>query len=79
MRIVLHGRSDDELRFAAQLGVDGIVSGFPGSETPHGTYEYRRIVALKNRVEDAGLRLEGLALLPWHLCYKWMLGLPGRD
>lgn len=48
-------------------------------ETPHGYYEYPRLVELRSHVEAYGLTLEAMSLIPWHLCYKWMLGLPGRD
>jgi mannonate dehydratase len=34
---------------------------------------------LKSQIEEYGMKYEGVSLLPWRMCYKWMLGLPGRD
>ena len=82
MRLILNARRDDmdeSLRFAAQLGADGIMTGPRADETPRGDYEYPRLVDLRSHVESYGLALEAMSLIPWHLCYKWMLGLPGRD
>ncbi|MBC7236570.1 MAG: mannonate dehydratase, partial [Chloroflexi bacterium] len=83
MKLVLGVRSghdrDDSLRFAAQLGVDGVMTGPGRDDTPNGYYEYPWLVSLKSHAEAYGLTLEAMSLLPWHLCYKWMLGLPGRD
>lgn len=79
MKLILNGQTPDDFRFAAQLGVDGVVSQMPIEQIPHGYYEYPRLVTLKSEIEAYGLTLEGFSLLPWSLCYKWMLGLPGRD
>jgi mannonate dehydratase len=79
MRLVLHAQDREQLRYAAQLGCDGVMSGLRPDEVSRGYYEYSRLVALKSMVESFGLSLEGLGMLPWGLCYKWMLGLPGRD
>ena len=79
MKLVLSARTDERLQYAAQLGCDGVVSGLSPNECPNGYFEYPTLVALKSKVESYGLGLEGFGLLPWHLCYKWMLGLPGRD
>ena len=79
MRIILGARNDDSIRFAAQLGADGVMSGPGPDDTPNGIYEYPWLVSLKSQVEEYGLTLEAMSLIPWRLCFKWMLGLPGRD
>jgi mannonate dehydratase len=79
MKLILSGRTDEEMQYAAQLGCDGIVSGLSPQETPRGYFEYPTLVSLKSKVESYGLFLEGFGMLPWHLCYKWMLGLPDRN
>jgi len=79
MRLILHAQDSEQLRYAAQLGCDGVTSGLDPDELPRGYYEFRRLVTLKSKVESFGLSLEGFGMLPWQLCYKWMLGLPGRD
>jgi mannonate dehydratase len=79
MKLVLSARTDEQLQYAAQLGCDGVVSGLSADECPNGYFEYPALVSLKSKVESYGLSLEGFGLLPWHLCFKWMLGLPGRD
>jgi len=79
MRLILSARSDEQLRFAAQLGCDGVMSSLRPEEYPDGYFEYAPMAALKTGVESYGLTLEAFSTLPWRLCYKWMLGLPGRD
>ena len=82
MKLILPARTDhlvDSLRFCAQLGADGIMSGPGPDDTPNGYYEMNWLVDLVSSAEQFGLSVESLSLLPWHLCYKWMLGLPGRD
>ena len=82
MRLVLSAggpNRDDALRFAAQLGVDGVMSGPGREDTPNGYYEYPWLVSLKSHAESYGLTVEAMSLIAWRLCYKWMLGLPGRD
>ncbi len=82
MRIAFRDRGDltqEKLEFAAQIGVDGIVSDAPPLDKPgHGYYEFSPLVNLRTWVESVGLRLEATGL-PWRLSYKWMLGLLGRD
>jgi mannonate dehydratase len=79
MRLVLYAQDSEQMQYAAQLGCDGVMSGLHPEELSRGYYEFKRLVTLKSQVESYGLSLEGLGMLPWHLCYKWMLGLPGRD
>jgi mannonate dehydratase len=70
---------DDSLRFARQLGCDGVISGPTAEDVAAGTYRYDALVGLRSQVESYDLTLEGFGTPPWILCYKWMLGLPGRD
>lgn len=82
MKLILSARTKnlaDSLRFCAQLGADGIMCGPRPDDTPNGYYEMNWLVNLVSSADQFGLTVEALSLLPWHLCYKWMLGLPGRD
>lgn len=79
VRLILNAKSDKQLQLASQLGCDGVMSSLSPKECPHGHYEYRSLVSLRSKVESYGLTLEALSTIPWRLCYKWMLGLPGRD
>ncbi len=79
MKLVVSARTDDEMRFAAQLGVDGILSSLTAAQTPDGYFPYAALVELKSKADSYNLPIEGFSLLSWELCYKWMLGLPGRD
>lgn len=78
MRLVLSAQTDEQIQYAAQLGCDGVVSSVQ-SGRDSGYLAYADQVRLKSKVESYGLSLEGFSTPPWHLCYKWMLGLPGRD
>lgn len=82
MRLILglHGHStlQADLRFAAQLGVQGVTIAPPPDESK-GYYDFHSLVNLKTQVESYGLKLESPHLIPWTWTYKWMLGLPGRD
>jgi mannonate dehydratase len=71
--------SDERLRFAAQIGADG-VSGAP-TPGPHdkGYYDFLSLTSIKQKVESFGLDLATIRLVPWEWTFKWMLGLPGRD
>jgi len=74
--LVLPGMDEAKLRLAKQVGVDGIVAGVPGQPTD-GVWEYLPWVALRKRIEDAGLKWlvsEGIPIPP-----RVKLGQPGRD
>ena len=66
------------LRFMQQIGVDSALVA-PPCDPEVGYYEYPVLMDLKAQVEAAGLKVDGTSQIPWRLCYKWMLGLPGRD
>ena len=79
MRLVLGAQTDEQIQYAAQLGCDGVIAR-PATGGAEAQYlGYAALVRLRSKVESYGLALEGLSTPPWHLCYKWMLGLPGRD
>jgi len=79
MRLVLSARNDHGLQYAAQLGCDGVVSSIASADAADGFLDRAEMAALVERVAGYGLRIEGFSTPPWPLCYKWMLGLPGRD
>jgi mannonate dehydratase len=79
MRLVLSARNDDGLQYAAQLGCDGVMSSVASAEAPARFLDRAEMAALVERAAAYGLRVEGFSTPPWSLCYKWMLGLPGRD
>jgi len=83
MRLVLdgiHDVSDDKLTFAAQIGVSGVAAAAPDlGPSELGYYEFAPLLNLRTKVESYGLKLEAVQNLPWRWCYKWLLGLPGRD
>ena len=69
---------NQQLVFMKQIGVEGVVIG-PPVDPDKGYYEYPVLMNMKAQIEGQGLKCEGTSLLPWSMCYKWMLGLPGRD
>ncbi len=81
MRIALGqaARATDEyLSFARQLGVEGVqfnTPDLPGERR----WEVADLVALREKVESYGLRLEAIENVPNQFYEKAMLGLPGRD
>jgi mannonate dehydratase len=79
MRLVLSAQSDEELQYAAQLGCEGVMSSIASRETADGFLDRAGMAALVERAKAYGLRVEGFSTPPWGLCYKWMMGLPGRD
>lgn len=83
MRLALGAirRLDDEiLLFAKQVGATDIIVNTPEElQGGPGYYEFKDLVLLRQRVEDAGLRLAAIENVPRQWYYKVMLGLPGRD
>ncbi len=79
MRLVLSARDDEGLQYAAQLGCEGAMSSIASSETEDGFLDRAGMAALVERAAAHGLRVEGFSTPPWDLCFKWMMGLPGRD
>lgn len=81
MRVALgqFNRATDELlRFAKQLGVDGVLLNtpiLPGEKR----WEFMDLLRLRTRIEDYGLVLEALENVPVKFYDQAMLGLAGRD
>jgi len=69
---------DETLRFARQLGVDGIIVHSPRLEGD-GLWEFRPLLQLRRRVEAAGLELAAIENMPFDFYDKIAFGLPGRD
>src|SRR5579859_528099 len=70
--------TEEILTFARQVGVSGIqvnTPKLPGAQR----WELDDLVALRQRCESHGLRLEAIENVPLHFYDKAMLGLPGRD
>ena len=74
----MSGASDEDLKFAVQLGATDVVGG-GNLPTDRGYYTVEDLKGLRERVEEAGLRLSVIGGLPEELTYKIKLGLPGRD
>lgn len=81
MRVALgqfNQATDERLRFAKQLGVEGVLLNtprLPGEKR----WEFMDLVQLRSTIEEYGLRLEALENVPITFYDKAMLGLPGRD
>jgi mannonate dehydratase len=71
--------TDDHLRFARQLGCEGVVLATPARLGDKVRWEYDDLVALRKWVEGFGLRVEALQNVPHSFWMKTRLGLPGRD
>lgn len=70
--------TDERLRFARQLGVEGVLLNtplLPGEKR----WEFLDLVNLRTTIENYGLRLEAIENVPIRFYDKAMLGLPGRD
>ena len=70
--------TDVKLRYAAQIGVQGIQLNTP--LIPGDTHwEERDLRVLVERCRERGLTLEAIENVPVHFYHKAMLALPGRD
>lgn len=74
--LVLPSITESYLKLARQISADGVVTGLPprGDDPLHG---FGEIVALRKRIEDAGLRL--MVIESMAIPDRVKLGLPGRD
>ncbi len=78
MKIALSlGRSERDLRFARQLGLDYVVSALPAN--PKGYLELDDLRQAREEFAAAGLSFDVIENLPTPHYYKAMFGLPGRD
>ena len=80
----LRDPSRDQLRFIRQLGVDDVIFNFAGraANVPLSgdtSWDFQELVQLRNRVEDAGLRLAAIENVPLDFYEDIMLGGPQRD
>ena len=69
--------SEDKLRFAAQVGVDGVFGAPAPDDRNLGYYDYHNLVNVRSRVKSYGLEFS-VRLLPWTWTYKWMMIKPLR-
>jgi mannonate dehydratase len=70
--------TDEKLRFAAQIGVDGVQLN-PPKLPGEARWEEADLRGLVERTRAHGLTLEAIENVPVHFYHKAMLGLPGRD
>lgn len=73
-----HDLTDERLRFAAQIGAEGLQMNnpsLPGDER----WEEADVRALVEKTEAAGLKFEAIENVPTHFYHKAMMGLDGRD
>jgi len=75
--LVLPGLTESNLRLARQLGVTDIVSSLPADQRRGPVWEFQPLLALRKRVEDAGLTLSVIEVMPVPSRVK--LGQAGRD
>jgi len=78
----------DRLQFIKQLGVDDILlnlwgapeAGYPNLPlTGEAEWSFRNLLQLRNRIEDAGLRLNAIENFPYSFYDQVMLGGPDQD
>jgi mannonate dehydratase len=75
--------SPDKLEFAQQMGVEDVIFNFAGqaADIPlsgEHQWELQELVQLRNRVEDAGLRVAAIENVPLDFYEDIMLGRDGR-
>ncbi len=73
-----HDLTEERLRFAAQIGADGLQMNNP-SLPGEKRWEFADVKALADRVKAAGIKFEAIENVPAHFYHKVMLGLEGRD
>lgn len=72
--------SEENLIFARQIGVRDLVVVSPEGLAAEGPfYDYTRLVQLKSRIENAGLRIAAIQNIPTSWYDKIIWNLPGRD
>jgi len=70
--------TDEYLSFARQIGVQGVQLNTPDLPGDN-RWELEDVIALRERIESFGLRLEAIENLPNHFYERAMLGVAGRD
>jgi mannonate dehydratase len=74
--------TDEIITFTKQVGLQDVQLNMYGSAPSlpgAARWEYMDLLLLRNRCEDAGLRLNAIENTPPEFYDKAMLGLPGRD
>ena len=71
--------SEDRLRFAAQIGADGVSGNPPPSADDNGFYTVETLRKHKEIIESYGLKWAAVRMAPLKWTFKWMLGLPGAE
>ncbi|GAB2565210.1 mannonate dehydratase [Spirosoma areae] len=69
--------TDEQLTFAKQIGVDDIVL-FATSLESWSELSFKNLTSIRNRVEDAGLRLFSIETVPAHFYDQIILGKSGK-
>ncbi len=78
--IKLGSKVDDaQLRFARQIGCEGVVLQRPGRLPGVERWEYDDLARLRDWVQNHGLRIEALEDTPHEFWDRVRLGLPGRE
>jgi len=78
MKIALHlGMSEQQVRFATQLGLEHVVSSLPAN--PKGYLELDDLLRAREFFGRVGLSFDVIENLPVPHYHKAMFGLPGRD
>jgi len=71
--------SEDRLKFAAQIGADGVSGNPPPGADDDGFYTVETLRKYKELIESYGLQWAAVRMAPLKWTFKWMLGLPGGD
>ena len=69
--------SEDRLKFAAQIGADGVSGAPEPRRSDRGFYTAGTLIAAHDLVKSYGLEWAALRMVPWEWTYRWMLGLEG--
>ena len=71
--------SEDRLRFAAQIGVDGVSGAPKQGPGDDGFFSVETLRTHKDLVESYSLEWAAVRMAHLEWTYKWQLGLPGAD
>ena len=71
--------TDDHLRYARQMGCEGVVLATPARLPGEKRWEYEDLVRLREWVESFDLKIEAIQNTPHSFWNRARLGLPGRD
>jgi len=74
-----HDLTEERLRFAKQIGVNGIQMNNPSLPGEDGRWAEKDVRALADKVTAAGLKFEAIENVPSHFYMKAMTGVEGRD